>query len=59
MPIIVRRNGGKGALVPFYHPASLLDEVDTLARGTWDSWRPFSFDDSLVPHTDVYEEKTS
>ena len=57
MAIIVRRNGGERALVPFYHPASLFDEMDTLARGMWDSWRPFSSDNSLVPHTDVYEEK--
>ena len=57
MAIIVRRNGGERALVPFYHPASLLDEMDTLARGIWDSWRPFRLDDSLVPHTGVYEEK--
>ena len=57
MTIIVRRNGGERALVPFYHPVSLLDEMDRLARGMWDSWRPFTYDDSLVPHTDIYEEK--
>jgi len=57
MNIIVRRNGGERALVPFYRPWGLLDEVDTLAREIWDSWKPFSFEDSLVPHTDMYEEK--
>jgi len=57
MTIIVRRNGGERGLVPFYRPVSLLDEMDRLARGMWDSWRPFTYDDSLVPQTDLYEEK--
>ena len=58
MNIILRRNnGGERALVPFYRPWSLLDEVDTLVRGIWDSWRPFTFEDNLVPHTGMYEEK--
>lgn len=57
MNIILRRNGGEKALVPFYQPWSLLDEVDDLAREMWESWRPFTFDDRLVPHTDTYEEK--
>jgi len=57
MAIIIRRNGGERALVPFYHPAKLLDEIDSLAREMWDAWEPFSFDHSLVPHTDMYEEK--
>jgi HSP20 family protein len=57
MNIIVRRNGGDRALVPLYRPWGLLDEMDTLAREMWDAWRPFTLDHSLVPHTDVYEEK--
>jgi HSP20 family protein len=57
MSIIVRTNGGSGALVPFYRPLSMFGEMDRLAREVWDSWRPFSFDSSLVPHTDMYEEK--
>jgi HSP20 family protein len=57
MNIVVRRNGEPRALVPFYHPLSLIDEMDRLARDMWDSWRPFTFDHSLVPHTDMYEEK--
>ncbi|MFC1912363.1 Hsp20/alpha crystallin family protein [Chloroflexota bacterium] len=57
MNIILHRNNSKQALVPFYRPLSLLDEVDKLSREIWDSWRPFTFEDSLAPHTDMYEEK--
>ena len=57
MNIILRRDGGERALVPFYRPWSLLEEIDTLARDMWDAWRPFTLDRSLVPHTDIYEEK--
>jgi len=57
MAIILRRNGGDRALVPFYRPLSIIDEVDTLAREMWDAWRPFNTEQSLVPHTDIYEEK--
>ena len=57
MAIILRRNGGERALAPFYRPWGLLNEMDTLARDIWDAWRPFRFDHSIVPHTDIYEEK--
>ena len=57
MAIILRRNGGERALVPFYRTWDLLDGVDSLAREMWDSWRPFTLNQSLVPHTDIYEEK--
>ncbi|MFC2047702.1 Hsp20/alpha crystallin family protein [Chloroflexota bacterium] len=57
MAIIVRRNGGERALVPFYRPLSWLDEMDTFAREMWDSWKPFSLEYKLAPHTDMYEEK--
>ena len=57
MNIILRRAGDEKALVPFYRPWDLLAEVDTLARDMWDTWQPFTLDHSLVPHTDMYEEK--
>ena len=57
MNIILRKNGGERALVPLYRPLGLLDEMETLAREMWDAWGPFTFDNSLVPHTDLYEEK--
>ena len=57
MAVIIRRNGGERALVPFYRPLSLLDEMDSFTREMWDSWKPFTFDHSLVPHADLYEEK--
>jgi HSP20 family protein len=57
MNIILRKNGDERALVPFYRPWGLLDEIDTLASEMWDAWKPFTLDHSLVPHTDIYEEK--
>ena len=57
MNIILRRDGGERALVPFHSTWGLLDEIDTIARDMWDAWRPFTFDHSLIPHTDIYEEK--
>ena len=57
MAIVLRRNGGERAVVPFYRPLSLFDEMDRLTREMWDAWRPFNLGDNLVPHTDMYEEK--
>ena len=56
MTMLVRRNGGERALFPLYHPLSLINEVDRLAKEMWDAWRPLTFESSLVPHTDMYEE---
>jgi HSP20 family protein len=57
MTIVLRRNGGERALVPFYRPFGLLHGMDELVREMWDTWRPFTMEQSLVPHTDMYEEK--
>ena len=57
MNIVLRRDGGERAIVPFYRPLSLLDEMDRFSREMWDAWRPFTLKHSLVPHTDIYEEK--
>jgi HSP20 family protein len=57
MNIILRKGDSERALVPFYRPWGLLDEIEALARETWDAWKPFTLDHSLVPHTDIYEEK--
>jgi len=57
MVIVSRRNGGERTVVPFYRPLSLFDEMDKLTSGIWDAWRPFGTEQSLVPHTDMYEDK--
>jgi len=57
MNIILKRNGGRGALVPYYSPLSLMNELEALASELWDSWRPIDFVASSAPRTDVYEEK--
>jgi HSP20 family protein len=57
MDIILRKNSGEGGLMPLYRPLTTFDVWDTLSRELWDSWRPFDFGDSLVPDTDIYEEK--
>ena len=57
MNIVLRKDGGERALVPFYRPLSLLDEMDRITREMWDAWRPFTLEHSLVPQADIYEEK--
>jgi HSP20 family protein len=57
MNIVLRSGGSERALVPFYRTWGLLDEVGTLAREMWDAWEPFQLDHSLVPVTDINEEK--
>jgi HSP20 family protein len=57
MSLILRSNGGQRALVPFFNAPSLLDEIDVLTREMWDSWEPFTSTGSLLPQTDMYEEK--
>lgn len=41
----------------FYRPVSLLEDIDQLAREFWTSWEPSFSGATLVPHTDMYEEK--
>ncbi len=45
------------ALVPFFRPLTTFDVLDSLAGEIWDSWRPFSWEDRLLPGTDMFEEK--
>jgi len=56
---MIRRRPGRAltALAPFYHPLSLIDEIEGLAREAWDSWRPFVLRNSFIPYLDMYEEK--
>ena len=56
MNILVRRHDGEQALVPFYSPLSLLGAMDRFAGNIWDSSKPYTFDNNLVAHTDIYEE---
>lgn len=56
MNILIRRNDGEQALIPYYSPLSLFGAMDRLAGNIWDSTIPYTFDTSLVPHTDIYEE---
>jgi HSP20 family protein len=57
MSIIFRTNGGQRALVPFYRPLSLFEEMNKFAGEMEDTWSPFTYGSRLVPHTDMYEEK--
>ena len=43
--------------MPFYRPMGLLDEIDQLTRDFWTSWEPGFFGTTMVPNTNVYEEK--
>ncbi|MFC1982255.1 Hsp20/alpha crystallin family protein [Chloroflexota bacterium] len=59
MNITLYRNPARDltAWSPFYRPLGLLEEIDELARDFWASWQPGLLGTSLVPHTDMYEEK--
>lgn len=56
MNILLRRNDGEQALVPFFSPLSLLSAMDRFAGNIWDSSKPYTFETGLVPHSDIYEE---
>ena len=36
---------------------TLFEDIDELASRVWDSWRPVSFTESLVPRMEMYEDK--
>jgi HSP20 family protein len=59
MNITLYRNPTRAltAWAPFYRPLGLLDEIEEMARDFWGSWEPGFLGRTLVPHTDVYEEK--
>jgi len=59
MNITLYRNPARAlsAWAPLYRPIGLLDDIDQLARDFWSSSQPGFFGTTLVPHTDVYEEK--
>ena len=59
MNIVLRRNPNRAltALSPFYHPMTLIDEIEGLAQEMWDSWQPVFSGNSFMPHTEMYEEK--
>jgi HSP20 family protein len=39
-----------------YRPVTLLDLWSGLEREIWDSWKPFTAGDSIMPRMDLYEE---
>ena len=57
MNIVLRNGGRERALVPFYRPWGLLDEIEAFTKEMWDAWTPFPLGDSLVPLTDIHEDK--
>lgn len=56
MAIILRRNGGRGGLAPFYRTGAFLDEIDRMRRDFWSDWGPSVAEADLMPQTDIYEE---
>jgi HSP20 family protein len=54
MNIVLRGNGGRSALMPYYRPWSLLGDLEALSSELWNSSRPGL---GLAPHMDMYEEK--
>ena len=57
MNLLVRTNGGRRGLIPYIRPFSLINEIDGFAQDIWDSWKPLTIAESLMPHMDMYEEK--
>ena len=57
MTVIIKRNGGRSALAPYYRPWSMLRDLEELYSSFWDSWRPSQLSSGLAPQMDVYEEK--
>lgn len=56
MSFYIRDNDGESAIVPFFRPLSSFEVLDRLSKEVWDSWRPFTKGDGIVPQTDIYEE---
>ncbi len=50
-----RRESPKG--LALYRPMTIFDVWNDLQREMRDSWKPFTFDNNLVPRMDMYEEK--
>lgn len=42
---------------PFYGSLSLFDEIEGTAGELWNSWRPEELGFSMIPRTEMYEEK--
>jgi len=57
MNIVLKRNGGRGVLAPYYESFGLLRDMEELASELWDSWRPVEFVTDFTPTLDMYEEK--
>ncbi len=56
MSFYIRDNDGESTVVPFFRPLSSLEVLDRLSKEVWDSWRPFTKGDAIVPQTDIFEE---
>ncbi len=58
MNIIIRREPIEtlAALVPFYEPIGLLDEIEELASELWRDWGPANFETRVFPRTEMHEE---
>lgn len=56
MSFYIRDNDSESAIVPFFRPLSSFEVLDRLSKEVWDSWRPFTKGDGIVPQTDIYEE---
>lgn len=60
MNFIIRRSPTRALarVEPFYHPMSLMEDVESMARQLWESWSPLAGRANFVmPAVDMYEEK--
>ena len=56
MTAIIRRSHNGVMFAPFYRPTRLMEELETMAREMWDSWRPTGFGTTFTHGLDVYRE---
>ena len=56
MALVIRANGERRGLVPFYGPTDTMREIEQLARRFWEPWQSVELTTGLKPQTDMYED---
>jgi len=59
MTLLIRRNPNRALALmePVHSPLSLFEEIERIARETFDTWNPKIHSNGLTTGLDIYEEK--
>jgi len=57
MNAIIRRSPSRSLVESLYNPVGFMDEFESLARQTWESWEPAIYRTGMMTNLDMYEEK--